>query len=55
MPEVFRYARDGQPVFYELWALREVEGTLRIWLALRGPDGALREEPFTLTRRPLRP
>ena len=103
MPGLFRLTEDGQPVFYEAWALREEGGslvldlkhfdpdmtgweaqdgrvrfplvrlepetayfegltyhraapdTLRVWVALRGADGALHEGAFVLGRRPLRP
>ncbi|HMB93949.1 MAG TPA: DUF6265 family protein [Rhodothermales bacterium] len=103
MPGMFRFVQEGKPIFYEIWAMREVEGTLllelkhfdpditsweereektrfhfiraeedtvyfggltyyradddtlQIWLAIRDRDGNIREEAFTLHRRPVKP
>lgn len=38
MPGMFRFVQDGAPVFYEIWALREVDGSLVLELKHFNPD-----------------
>ena len=38
MPGMFRFVQNGKPVFYEIWALREIEGTLLLELKHFNPD-----------------
>ncbi|MEO0556729.1 MAG: DUF6265 family protein [Bacteroidota bacterium] len=38
MPGMYRLVQDGAPVFYEIWAMREVEGSLVLDLKHFSPD-----------------
>ncbi|MEM1056616.1 MAG: DUF6265 family protein [Bacteroidota bacterium] len=50
MPGMFRLAQDGAPVFYEIWAMREVEGTLVLELKHFNPDITSWEERDEVVR-----
>lgn len=50
MPGMFRFVQDGAPVFYEIWAMREVEGSLVLELKHFDPDMTGWEERDEMTR-----
>jgi len=50
MPGMFRFVQDGAPVFYEIWAMREVEGTLVLELKHFNPDMTGWEDRDEMTR-----
>lgn len=50
MPGLFRLVREGAPVFYEFWAMREVGGTLVLELKHFNPDMTGWEEKDEMTR-----
>lgn len=50
MPGMFRLVKNGAPVFYEIWTMREVEGSLVLDLKHFDPDLTAWEERGETTR-----
>lgn len=50
MPGLFRLVKDDEPIFYEFWAMREIEGTLVLELKHFNPDMTAWEEKDELVR-----